>query len=521
MKKIIKFKIVLLAIILLVPFGCEDLETENLNNPDRQLVLASGTDLLSVMAGGYITFWQGIHDVHPNSALAITSDMFGVSWGNFGGRRMGNEPRDAYNNASSESQDYKKLVEDPWFGAIGAVSTANDIILALDQGTTIDNGGDRDKAVLAAAYFLRGISNGYLGLMFDVAYRVIETDDVSQLLEFTPYQGMIAASVDDLQTGIGIANSAGADFEHAFFNGVSLGKTEFVQLSNSYAARFLSSWPRTPAEASQIAWGDVLTRANAGVTFDFSPIADGNFWFGTQQFFYEETGNGDFWHRIDQRIVAAADPSQPTRYPETIALGEAPLTDSVITSADARVLTDWKFTGFIDFPTDRGEWHFSHYKINRNITDPTWAGDATAFGPMPTFMKADNDMLKAEAMLNTGNAAGAIAVINAGTRVTRGGLAPLAANASVAEINLAIMYEKSIELLGTAPFSLWMERRRRPDTRNASNIRLTFNDVDALGGLQLGTPAQLPVPAKELDIREEETYNFGGINTDPTGISRF
>ena len=140
---------------------------------------------------------------------------------------------------------------------------------------------------------------------------------------------------------------------------------------------------------------------------------------------------------------------------------------------------------------------------------------------MPTFMKADNDMLLAEALLNTSGVAAAIAIINAGTRVTRGGLAPLAATATVDEVNEAIMYEKSIELLGTAPFSLWMERRRRPDTRDASNIRLTFNDVDALGGLQLGTPAQLPVPAAELDIREEASYNFGGVNTDPNGIERF
>jgi len=140
---------------------------------------------------------------------------------------------------------------------------------------------------------------------------------------------------------------------------------------------------------------------------------------------------------------------------------------------------------------------------------------------MPTFMIADNDMLKAEAMLNTGNSAGAIAIINAGTRVTRGNLTPLAATASAAEINEAIMYEKSIELLGTAPFSLWMERRRRTDSRNASNIRLSHTDLDPLGGLQLGTPAHLPVPAAELDIREEGTYNFGGINTDPNGINQF
>ena len=490
MRKIIKFKIVLLAAILLVPFGCEDLETENLNNPDRLTVLASGTDLISVLKGGYISFWQGIHDDHPVMALGITSDQYGVSWGNFASRRMGEEPRNSYNNRASESQDYRKMVEDPWFGALGAVSTANDIILALDGGTTIDNGGGRDASVRAGAFFLRGVSNGYLGLMYDQGYRVLETDDVSQLLEFVTYQTMITAAIDDLQTGIGIAQGAGAGFNFDFFNGVAYDQATFIQLSNSYAARFLASWPRTPAEAAGIDWNAVATRASAGLTADFAPLADGSFWFSAQRFIYANSGQGPLWAVIDQRIVAAADPTQPTRYPEVIGTGAAPLTDSLITSADARVLTDWIYTPTINFATDRGEWHFSHYKHNRNLTEPSWAGDGASAGPMPAFMAADNDLLLAEALLNTSGVAAAIAIINAGTRVTRGGLAPLAATATAAEVNEAIMYEKAIELFGGAPFGLWLERRRRTDTRDVSNIRLTFNDVDALGGLQLGTPAQ-------------------------------
>jgi hypothetical protein len=72
------------------------------------------------------------------------------------------------------------------------------------------------------------------------------------------------------------------------------------------------------------------------------------------------------------------------------------------------------------------------------------------------------------------------------------------------------MYERAIELLSTAPMSLWFDRRRMGE-------RVEYTNLDALGGLQVGTPAQLPVPARELDIRQAEVYSFGGAD-DPQGI---
>jgi len=62
----------------------------------------------------------------------------------------------------------------------------------------------------------------------------------------------------------------------------------------------------------------------------------------------------------------------------------------------------------------------------------------------------------------------------------------------------------------------WFDRRRR-------GTRIEPWDVnpgswDALGSLQEGTPAQLPVPAKILEERGEATYNFGGIS-DPEGTT--
>ncbi|NBC08261.1 MAG: hypothetical protein GVY26_13790, partial [Bacteroidetes bacterium] len=41
-----------------------------------------------------------------------------------------------------------------------------------------------------------------------------------------------------------------------------------------------------------------------------------------------------------------------------------------------------------------------------------------------------------------------------------------------------------------------------------------------LGGLQLGTPAQLPVPASELLVNQMPVYSFGG-EKDPEGVMPF
>ncbi len=507
----IYIKISLVAL-LAISVGCKDLETVNDNNPSRNAVLAVGTDLIAVLNGGYIAYWQGIHDDHPAMALSITSDTYGVSWGNFAGRRMGEEPRAAYNNRSSESADYKQMVEDPWFGTLSAVSSANDVLIAIQEGITIDNGGPQDQSIIAACHFLRGVSWGYLGMLFDQSLLVDEKTDLEQQISFTPYQQVIDAAISELEMAASLAAPIGENFTFNFFNGLSLSAEQFIQLAHSYSARFLMQWPRTEDEAGQIDWAAVLSHAEQGITYDFAPIADGNFWDSYQKFAYATTGQGPFWAYLDQRLVAALDPSQPTRYPE-VSMGETPLQDSVAVSDDARLASDFVFVGNINLPIDRGEWHFSHYRHNRNVVDPTFAGDGASSGPMPVFRQEDNELIKAEALLNLNRMDEALAILNAGARVTRGQLPPLDMSATFDEVEEAIIYERAIELLGTAPMGLYFDRRR-------IGPRLPFDQVDALGGLQLQTPAQLPVPADEMEVREEIPYNFGGAQ-DPNGVSRF
>ena len=496
---------------LFLAVGCKDIDTLNLNSAGRNDVLATGNDLFKVLDAGYAAWWQGVHAPAPVMALSVTADALTLGRDDFGARRMSDEPRAAYNNRLTENEGYKQIAEGPWYGCLSAAATANDVMAALSDGISIDKGGPQDESALAAAHFLRGVSWGYLGLIFDRGLMVGETDEPDFKAPFSGYREMISAAVDELEEAISIAESLGPDFIHTSFNGLTLDADQFVQLCHSYAARFLAQWPRTEEENLEVDWAAVQAHAEGGLQENFAPLADGQLWQSYQQYAFAEAGSGPFWARVDQRLVAALDRSQPPRYPEVEAQGEAPLPNPTAQSNDQRLASDFIFIPFNSFPVEAGEWHFSHYKHNRNQTDPDFAGDGQASGPMPVFLAADNELLKAEAMLWQSDKTGAIASLNAGSRAVRGGLPALPAGASEAEVRQAILYERAIELLNTAPMGLWFDRRRFAP-------RQDFTEMDALGGLQYGTPAQLPVPARELQVHDEEPYNFGG-ETDPEGVA--
>jgi hypothetical protein len=490
--------------------ACKELDTINLDHPDRETVLTTGSDLIAALEGGYLSWWQGVHGDHPAMALSVAGDAYGMSWADFGTQRLGMEPRTAYNNRTTEESDYRKIVQEPWFGCLSAVATANDILAALDRGVSIDRNGPQDQGVRGAAYFLRGLSWGYLGLFFDQGLRVDENTDLEQALEFLPYEEMITAGVQELELAIETVEPLGEDFVHHYFNEVRLNADEFIQLGHAYAARFLAQWPRTPAEREKVNWQAVLEHAEKGLQYNFAPEADGEAWQSYHKWVFAATGQGPFWARLDQRLVAAMDPTQPSRYPETVAKGEPELTKTEAQSDDQRLKTDFVYLPQQNFPADRGEWHYSHYKHNRNLTDPDFAGDGSSSGPMPAYRATDNELLRIEALLELGQKSEAITALNAGTRKTRGQLPNIPTQAGKAEVQQAILYERAIELLSTAPAGLWLDRRRMQE-------REDYLEVTPLGGLQTGTPAQLPVPAEELRIQGEPAYNFGGAN-DPEGI---
>ncbi len=468
--------------------SCEKIEAF----PPNTNELSSRKAVENVLQEGYELWWTANHSPEVVLALSVAGDAYGLSIGNFGTLEMGAEPRKAFDNTVGNA-----VAEVNWFNNLKAVSKANQVIMNVEKAFV-------NQMHLASAHFLRGISWGYLGLVFDKAIlseRQNSTDTDQVLVD---YRKVTDEAIKELEKAIRLAEES-TGFQHTYFNGVVLDKPKFIALAHAYAARFLTQVERTVDEKKTTSWESVYYHADRAINFDFAPETDGKIWQSYQQYTFAETGNGPFWARVDQRLVAAMDASQPVSYPEPLNPSQSALPSKRANSMDARLQSDFIFQERIFFKTELGFWHFSHYQHHRNITDALFSGNGKNNGVMPVFLATDVLLLKAEAALELGGTAEATSLLNQSARATRGKLPPLQRSIIPEKIAEAIRYERAIELLGSAPMSLWLDRRRWAK-------RTSIEELDALGGLQVGTPAHLPVPAKELQVHGIKIYTFGGEN---------
>lgn len=499
-------------LILAALLSCQPLNTGSSLLPSGREVINKGTDFEPVLNSGYQAWWQSVHGPATAVPLGVAGDAHTLPWDDFGASLMGQEPRMPYPNQSSAPNAVQDIARVPWYGCLSAVTEANEVLRASSSGISLDNGGPLDQSARAAARALRGLSWGYLSLLFDQAPVVTEDTPLDAPLSFSSYAVVNNRAVAELLEAADTAASLGEDFFHPYFNGLALDGTAFGQLCRAYAARFLAQASRTPEETGIADWEQVLSLAQGGLSEDFAPQANGQAWVSYHYYTLADTEAGPFWARLDQRLVAAFDPAQPARYPQVEALQEPPLQSSEAVSDDARLSSDFLYNAFVPFPAARGEWFFSHYRHQRQNASPGLFGDGRQ-GPMPVFLQADLQLLQAEAHARLGDRAAAATLLNNGPRISRGNLPPLSPNAPASELLQAIAYERMVELHNTAPFGTWLDRRRLA-LREPTDDALT-----PLGGLQYGTPAQLPVPAAELRVNGMPVYTFGGPD-DPQGIER-
>ncbi len=466
---------------------------KNNNDPNAKQVLATGNDLVSVISGGFNTWWQaGNRDTYP--ALSVAGDIATCSWGNYGMRVLSNEPRNAIPNTNSWSDS--RVLEQPWSGYYSAASGASDVIKAIQNGVKykVDN-VDQTNSILASAYFLRGVSFGYLGLLFDKAAIIDENTDATIKPVLSSYKDVIAAALADLNRSITLSSANTFTLPANFINGYTLDNNKLLRLANSYSARFIVQGARTQTETNAVDWAKVKTFAQNGIQNDFGPLGDNgtNWWSNVVLLSSSPNGFQESGGRLDMRIINLMDPSQPMFYPSVNSIA-----NPQITTTDNRINTDFDFDSTVYFRSARGKYHFSHYISKRYITDDNFS-DGSDNKRLITFAKADNDMLLAEANARLSSLSSAITIINNGTRVTRGHLAPLSNSATQQQVLDAIFYERYVELFNTAVGGGFFDRRRTNQ-------------------LQKGTFRHFPIPASILQVLGEKLYTFGGATNDPTGM---
>ena len=482
-------------LLLLLLASCQNdfLETVNPNAPDLATTLANPSDWEAVIQKQFNVIWGTTQDARASIVLTGMADVATSSWGNWGMWMYTSEPRVAIINEETWT-----FVEFPYYENFKVIGSVNDVLRLLaerpDAVVEDTNGQDIRQKLTAAALFLRGMAYGNLALRYDKAQYVDEFADITEAeqLPFDDYPTLMTKALANLETAITTTETA-TDFVMAYFNGLTLSNAEFVQFIRTLQAKYLAHVSRNATENETNDWSTILNYAQQGIQTDIVVQGDGINWFDDlKDRITPNPANGGSFARIDYRLIAAMAENTPSRFPED---DSHPLPEPI--AFDQRLITDMAYFENITFRPNRGLYHFSHYAYTRYQHL-----QATGIGAMPWVLKAENDLLVAEALIRTGGDKTEVAALVNSTRVQRGGLPPLTGTESDATLLDAIMHEQLIELMGTNGGQPFFDRRRRPDD-NGSFLPYT--------GLQAGTPKQIPVPAKELNVLGMEVYTFGGV----------
>lgn len=486
-KSIILFSVVFTILLA----GCESLVVKNENDPDFKTAFSNPSDVRGV-ASSLVNTWFSVTQNYDGPALMlwVGADAGTCSWGNAAMNDFSREPRvtwdntASYGNAITTENYYKSLYAN--------LSSSNEVLGKVELDTmTIkaDDGTDETPMIAAIAHLGQGLSLGYIGLVYDQAFIVTEYTDLTAKVPTSPYAEVIDTAVKCLDKCIAICNASTFVLPSSWIPGMTYTNVEIGQLANTVAAILLSYSPRNKAENDAVNWTKVLGYANNGLTYDFAPKGDNGIkWYSS----YKDYANSSGWGQADMRVVNMMDPRFPARFTDAGTWATLPAkTTTHTTGIDDRIFTDFGFLSSCGFKVERGYFQFSCYRFKRFDTYLT-----TYTEPMPVFYKTENDLLKAEAMMHIPNLAGAAAIINTGTRVTRGGLAPIGGTA--AEIEHAIFYERNVELF-------------------CSGIGVEFFSMRKADKLQAGTPLHLPIPGQQLDVNQMAYYTFGGVAANQQG----
>lgn len=474
-------KIFSIVTLLLVVASCQDFSTdlnvENLENPN-DFILTSDPVALSATAGSVIQNWfMSVHNyAGPGAALATMADVSTCSWGNFGMRDLSSEPRVAFNNTSSYSYSY---ITNTYFNALYSVlSDSNTLALAIQNGTEFEN----PKQIEMVAKLGQALSIGYLALVFDKVW----LSDENGVVEggagdgASTYAEAMTFALVKLDEAIAIAQANSVSVPETWLPGGGGASSSLLAFMNSMGARMLVGNVRNSAQKASIDWNRVLNYTNNGVTSDFEIYMDDVTWYDLIPKTYLVYPG---WARVDMRVINMMDPNTPDYWEDDVTF------QPESTSADARLATDFGYLGSNNFRPERGIYHYSSYRYSRYDNYLTvWTTNVVEYSA------AENDMYKAEALANTGNVAGAAAIINAGTRTTRGGLPNVPATLDA--VKDAIHYERLIEFSFTG-------------------MGLGFFEMRKEDLLQAGTLLHFPVPGKALESIPADSYTFGGTTGTP------
>jgi hypothetical protein len=441
-------------------------------------------------------------------------------------------------------------------GFYTSLSAANDALFAIRKNNVIITDAATTKRAETVAVLMQGASLAALSMNFDQGYIVDENTDLAGL-DYSNRKEMRDAAIAKLTEAATLAGANTFTTDPAWTNGVGYTNLQIQKIANTLAAMTVAYYARDDAEAtSSVNWTQVATLTAAGMSsgtpVDLTFVGDGcSAWCHETLVWMNSLDTGRMWTRVAHLLDPA---TQKDPYP--LATGNPQPNSADKRLGDGSWATSGQVAGFNNVPKtanagtdfafsksgaifrpDRGFYHQSNIgHVRYDLTgknDPT--GIYFGFGPVPAINATVNDLLRAEAAIRIGGAANLLLASQLidKTRVGRGGLSssasaigavgapsdgPCMSNNLKAKDGTAcslwsmLLYENEIELLGMGP-APYFNQRHLPNV-----LSTTWDPVAPkarfVQGLLPGTPREMPVPAKELGVKGQALYTFGGSSPD-------
>jgi hypothetical protein len=528
--------------------GCS-LDISNPNAPDKNRAFADPAGLAKLMGGAFRT-WVGTRGSYFG-ALTMTAmaDNYTASWNNAAIRFYNSVGVDCpsrcgwTNSSTAPEAAGGPTVSGQWYGYYTQLVSANAVLdgiqnkgVCFDDDCTVDSTLTvRNKAV---AKMLQGMAFAGIAMIYDQGFIADENTDLTNIsgIPFSTRAEVRDAALAKFDEAYALAG-IGSWSTDAEWMGVGAGtsytNTQIQQVIRTMEAELIAMFPRCDVSCSnpqpgdknsEVDWAKVALYASQGISagapFDFEFYVDVTGRECGDLDCVKTWGNSIGTMRVDTRVAAMITTNHVTPWPDpngnpcpTISpdkrVGDGsygPADDFngyATVAATANAGTDFACSGVAIFPPARGSYHQSNLQHIRYQALAYRGEDlptADGTGQDPMYTRQMNDLLWAEGLIRSGGSLAQAATLINNSRVGRGGLTPLTGAETVPELLTALQYEQEIEFMGQGATPFF--NRRRIDG-------LTFSSRSGLND-QTGTPRQMPVPAKELDVLQRAVYTFGG-----------
>lgn len=528
-----RVKLVAVSLVTFAAGGCSDsLAAKNYNNPDVIRVFAQPASIEQTLGTGYQQCRNTEKTADMTAQMATMALESYSQLGNFNMGLRGGIPRSPILNNKSATQALDGTYA-AWSrqGRLQANALKQLDALRKQNGTGLATAA-ADLRARAMGFFNMACNMGYLSLAYDSAGiidHIMESDFVPEL---SGYQEVNAQVLAFLDSALAMAGTAGSDATGGFptnagwFSGTTLSKDRFIQLVRSFKARFRAGVARTPAERQSVNWAAVAADAEAGLQADLTvTIGAATGWsIGVQtSTFYQDAG----WSQLSPFIYGFADISGAydtwlatsinTRNGDiTLVTPDLRFPQGATRAAQQAASPEpGSFTGFPYIKNRSGAgspgdpWGTSNYEHHRL----KYIRNNSSTGSYPEFLKAEVDLLAAEAYLRTNDIPKAIAKINIWR--SRAGL-PALTGTSVNDLvpggaSCVPRVPTGPNYTSTACGNLMEAMKWEKRMELAYNhMGAWYFDARGWGDLVKDTPLMYPVPVTELDARLKGYYNLGG-----------